>query len=112
MLSLHYLALALLSTLTTAAVLPPQVRSGPVLTVNQLVAISPKSTTCAGAEFPAQCRTAAQAVPAIVSSFATYGITSPAEMAAVVGIMAFESGDFKYNINYTPGNPGQGSECP
>ena len=82
------------------------------MTASQLRAISPSSSTCANAEVPAQCRTAEQAASAIASSFATYGITSPAEMAAVVGTMAFESGDFKYNINYYPGNPGQGSKHP
>ena len=30
-------------------------------------------------------------------------------MAAVLSLMAFESGDFKYNTNHFPGRPGQGT---
>ncbi|KAL8686405.1 MAG: hypothetical protein Q9224_005458, partial [Gallowayella concinna] len=53
--------------------------------------------------------TAAQAAPFINASFKTYGITSAGEAAAIVALMAFESGDFKYNINHFPGRPGQGT---
>ncbi|MCJ1304452.1 hypothetical protein MMC08_007264 [Hypocenomyce scalaris] len=109
MLSLQCYALALLLTLTTPTAVPLQLRSTPSLTTAQLLAISPGSSTCAGAPYPSECRTAAQAVPFISASFSSYDLTSPAEMAAVVGTMAFESGDFKYDINYYPGNPGQGT---
>lgn len=108
--TLPYGALALFFTLTTAAALP-QPQSTPVLTTAQLLAIVPGSSSCDGAPYPAQCRTAEQAAPLIASSFAKYGITSPAEMAAVVGIMAFESGGFKYNVNLN-GTPGKGSKYP
>lgn len=60
---------------------------------------------------PGECSTAAQAVPFITKSFATYNVTSRAEQAALISLMAFESGDFKYNRNHfpPPGRPGQGS---
>ncbi|KAL8733986.1 MAG: hypothetical protein Q9166_001747 [cf. Caloplaca sp. 2 TL-2023] len=71
--------------------------------------MAPKSGTCAGAQYPKECATAAQAVDPINKSFKTYNITSPGEAAAIVSLMAFESGDFKYNINHFPGRPGQGT---
>lgn len=74
-----------------------------------LLAIVPKASSCSGAPFAGECKTAAEAVPFINKSFQTYGITSPAEAAALVSIMAFESGDFKYNVNHFPGVPGQGT---
>ncbi|KAL8904614.1 MAG: hypothetical protein Q9171_006989 [Xanthocarpia ochracea] len=74
-----------------------------------LIAMAPKSRTCAGAPFPSECKTAAQAAPFINASFKTYGITSNGEAAAIVSLMALESGDFKYNINHFPGRPGQGT---
>ncbi len=40
---------------------------------------------------------------------ASYGITSPPELAAVLSLIAFESGDFKYNVNHYPGRAGQGT---
>jgi hypothetical protein len=39
----------------------------------------------------------------------TYGITSPPELAALLSVIAFETGDFKYNINHSPGRAGQGT---
>jgi hypothetical protein len=38
-----------------------------------------------------------------------YGITSPPELSAVLSLIAFESGEFKYNINHYPGRAGQGT---
>ena len=74
------------------------------LTSAQLLTIAPKSGSCAGAD-PAQCQTADTAAQYIATSFQTYGITSPGEMAAIISTIAFESADFKYNkpINPTPG---------
>ena len=79
------------------------------LSVNQILAIAPKSSTCEGAPYPEQCRTAEQALPHIVGSFQKYGINSAAEQATLIAIMAFETGDFKYNVNVVPGTPGQGT---
>lgn len=80
-----------------------------VLSSTVLVDIAPQSSTCTDAPHPAECRTASQALEPIVASFITYGITSEAEMAAVISLIAFETADFKYQNNYYPGNPGQGS---
>ncbi|KAI4183927.1 MAG: hypothetical protein L6R41_005105 [Letrouitia leprolyta] len=78
-------------------------------TVSALLAVVPKANTCTGAPSPPECKTAEEAAPFINKSFRIYGIASPGEAAAVIGIMAFESGDFKYNVNHFPGTPGQGT---
>ena len=75
----------------------------------QILFIAPNSSTCEGAPFPNECRDANQAAAAISDSFCAYGITSPNEQAALISTMAFETGDFKYNINHFPGIPGQGT---
>lgn len=79
------------------------------VTADQLQKIAPTSNTCDNAPAPEQCATAAQAAPLISRSFQFYKVTSRAEQAAVIGLMAFESGQFKYNKNVSPGIPGQGS---
>ena len=75
----------------------------------QVLSIAPSSSTCAGAPKPKECRTADQAASSISTVFSMYGITSPGEKAALISTMAFETGDFKYDVNYFPGNPGQGT---
>lgn len=75
----------------------------------QIISIAPASSTCAGAPQPEECRTADQVASVISTVFSMYGITSPGEKAALTATMAFESDDFKYNLNYVPGNPGQGT---
>ena len=70
--------------------------------------VAPTSNTCANAPVAGDCATASQAAAPILASFAQYSITSPAEQAALLSWMAFESGDFKYNHNVSPGTPGQG----
>ncbi|EAW08653.1 uncharacterized protein ACLA_095860 [Aspergillus clavatus NRRL 1] len=79
------------------------------ITPEQIAAIAPKSTSCANPPAPGECATAAQAAPHIARSFETYQVTSAAEQAAVIALMAFESGEFAYNRNHFPGVPGQGT---
>jgi hypothetical protein len=79
------------------------------LTAENLVAIAPATASCAGADFPVECADATAAAAAINKSFATYGITSTGEQAALVAYMLFESGNFKYSKNHFPGRPGQGT---
>ena len=45
----------------------------------------------------------------MANSFNRYGISSPGEIAALISLMAYETGGFKYQMNLA-GNPGQGSE--
>lgn len=77
---------------------------------DQLEFIAPKSSTCKEAPAPGECRTAVEAAPIITHAFQKYNITSPAEHAALISLMAFESDDFKFNRNKVPGVPGQGSK--
>lgn len=79
------------------------------ITPAQIEAIAPMSKSCSTADRPDECATSKVAAPAISKSFATYKVTSKAEQAAVIGLMAFESGQFRYSRNHHPGVPGQGS---
>lgn len=75
-----------------------------------LLKIAPTSGSCAGASFPSECATNVQAAPYLVASMSQYNITNPNEIAAILSLIAFESGDFKYNIHHFPSlNPGQGT---
>ncbi|KAF2467547.1 uncharacterized protein BDR25DRAFT_292003 [Lindgomyces ingoldianus] len=97
-------------SLTTAAPLT-KIRS--TLTADTIIAIAPLTASCvnAPADAPGECRTAAQAAGPIAKSFTKYGIDSAGEQAALIALMLFESGNFKYNKNHypAPGRPGQGT---
>ncbi|KGQ09585.1 hypothetical protein BB8028_0004g05390 [Beauveria bassiana] len=71
--------------------------------------IAPGSKSCP--ESLPDCRTADQAAPFIFRSMSQYNLSSDNEIAAVIALMAFESGDFHYKHNAfpPPGNPGQGT---
>ena len=109
----NFVNLALAQLITTALALPTSdpTSSAPTLMESQVAAIAPKSSSCAGASFPSECRTAAQVCGPISASFVTYGLSTPGEQAAVLSIIAFESDDFQYQINHfpAPGHPGQGT---
>lgn len=79
------------------------------LTESQLLTIAPTSNTCDNAPAAGECATAKTAAQYTAQSFDTYGVTSKAEQAAVLSLMAFETLDFKYNKNHFPGVAGQGS---
>lgn len=82
------------------------------ITEAQILAIAPNSKSCDKAPAEGECATAKQAAEAIAKSFVTYKVTSKAEQAAIISLIALESGEFKYNINHypAPGTPGQGSK--
>ncbi|KAE8144309.1 hypothetical protein BDV25DRAFT_171689 [Aspergillus avenaceus] len=79
------------------------------ITKEQILAIAPDSSSCDNAPFIKECATAEVAAKNIAKSFETYKITEPAEQAAVIALMAMESGQFKYNKNHYPGVAGQGT---
>jgi len=58
---------------------------------------------------PGECRSASQAAAPISSSLELYGVTSLGEQTALLSLMAFETGEFKFNRNHFPGVPGQGT---
>lgn len=80
------------------------------VTVDQILAIAPNSSTCDNPPAVGECATAEDGTPAINESFDTYNVTSLAEQAALIALMAFETLEFKYNHNHFPGVAGQGSE--
>lgn len=103
-----------LTTLTTTA-LPfsltfPLIPRDTALTESQVLQIAPSSNTCDNPPAKGECATAKIAAKYTALSFDTYQVTSKAEQAAVISLMAFESDEFKYNKNHFPGVPGQGSE--
>ena len=79
------------------------------LTASTIQIISPATASCDGADFPDECADASQAAGPISNSFSKYQITSVGEQAALVALMLYESGSFKYNKNHFPGVPGQGT---
>jgi hypothetical protein len=70
-------------------------------------AIMPGSTSCTGKL--AECRTATQATPYLITAFAQWGCTSPAQIAAGLAWIALESVELQYKHNVSPGRPGQGT---
>ncbi|KAK6855148.1 hypothetical protein PG990_008558 [Apiospora arundinis] len=98
-----YVASLLLAGLAAAS---PIERRAVVQAVDQIIEISPKSQTCDGSK---DCRTAEQAAPLLIQAFQDYKIYSAGQIAGVLALMAFESVDFKYKHNMSPGRPGQGT---
>lgn len=68
--------------------------------------IAPNAENCADTT---ECRTAEQAAPFIAQAMYNYGVYTTPEMAAIIALMAFESVDFKFKHNVSPGRPGQGT---
>lgn len=82
------------------------------ITPAQIEKIAPKSKSCDDAKAKDECATADTAAQSISASFKQYDVSSRAEQAAVIGLMAFETEEFQYNRNHSPGVPGQGSTFP
>ncbi|KAI1137890.1 hypothetical protein F5Y05DRAFT_65169 [Hypoxylon sp. FL0543] len=68
--------------------------------------ISPNSKTCDGS---AECRTADQVGPLLADAMVKYGVYSPGQIAGIIALTAYESVDYKYKHNVSPGRPGQGT---
>jgi hypothetical protein len=79
------------------------------LTEQQVLAIAPNSADCTKASFPDECTNATVATEQLNKAFKAYKVWSLGPKAALASLIAFESGDFVYNINHFPGRPGQGS---
>ncbi|CAI7647808.1 unnamed protein product [Penicillium viridicatum] len=105
---LQTLLLSLTLTLTIQTTATPCARDT-ALTESQLLTIAPSSKSCTDAPAEGECATAKQAAKFTSQSFDTYKVTSKAEQAAIISLMAFETNDFKYNKNHFPGVAGQGT---
>ncbi|KAL5325874.1 hypothetical protein ACEPPN_007008 [Leptodophora sp. 'Broadleaf-Isolate-01'] len=104
--------IAMLAGMACASVLPrtkTHLAPRAAQAVDQILQIAPTSNTCAGAPVPGECATNTQAAPFLIAAMSKYEIFAPAEIAAVLSVVAFETADFKYNTNKFPGRPGQGT---
>lgn len=101
---LQFLTLAI-----TATAIPLVRKQATCISANNLITIAPDTASCDGAPFPEECASASVAAPNIAQSFSLFNIDSFGAQAALVAIMLFESGDFKYKINHFPGVAGQGT---
>jgi hypothetical protein len=115
MLSTRSLVLGCALLSTTLALPTPQDSNADCpheITAEDLTAIDAATATCSSTgTFASECADASRAAPAITSAFEKYDISSPGAQAALIAIMLFESGSFKYNHNHfpAPGRPGQGT---
>ena len=82
----------------SAAPVPAPPAAGGI-TAAQIQAIDASTGSCDGAPFPEECATADHAAPFINDGFAQFGIESVGEKAAILSLMMFETGNFKYNRN-------------
>ncbi|KAF7914324.1 uncharacterized protein EAF01_000730 [Botrytis porri] len=66
-------------------------------------------TDCSTAPFPAECATLAQAAKGIAIACGNAEFTA-GEIGAMIALISYESVNFQYNINHSPGRPGQGTK--
>lgn len=74
-------------------------------TADIILKVAPKSSSCSDTT---ACRTAAQVAPLMNDAAAHYKLTK-GQAAGVLALEAFESVDFQYKQNISPGRPGQGT---
>ncbi|WPH00108.1 Hypothetical protein R9X50_00293100 [Acrodontium crateriforme] len=104
---MHTTIFALFALALTVASNP--FRRDNTVTAADIQKVDPKTASCDNSPAAGECRTAEQAAPYIAISYQNFGITSFGEQAALLALMLYESGDFKYAINHFPGVPGQGT---
>ena len=104
---LPFALLALCTTILTTTAMP--LKRTNTITASSIIALDPKTSSCTNSPIAGQCRTATEAAPYIAISFVNFGITTFGEQAALLALMLYESGDFKYSTNVYPGVPGQGT---
>lgn len=97
-----------LCALLSAAFASPTKRAN-TLNAADIITVNDTTSSCANAPIAAQCRTAAQAAPYIDLSYINFGITDFNTQAALLALMLYESGSFKYSQNVYPGIAGQGT---
>jgi hypothetical protein len=98
-----------LTLLSTATAIPLVRKQAACISPTNLISIAPDTASCDDAPFPSECAPASVAAPNIAQSFSLFNIDSFGAQAALVAIMLFESGDFKYKVNHFPGVAGQGT---
>ncbi|EFX05389.1 hypothetical protein CMQ_3458 [Grosmannia clavigera kw1407] len=107
-----YVRLLLLSSLfgSLAAAAPMENRIFRRTSAADLVGqIMPGSLSCSSAQFADECRTNVQAAPYLIQAMQQYGLNTAGQIAAVLAVVGYESGDLAYKHNVSPGRPGQGT---
>lgn len=103
----RFVLLTALPSLLFAA--PLSKRDQASITAADIIAIDSTTSSCTGAAYPSECVIATDAAPWIALSYQNFGIESFGAQAALLALMLYESGSFKYNINHWPGVAGQGT---
>ncbi|KAI0098754.1 hypothetical protein GGR51DRAFT_565455 [Nemania sp. FL0031] len=88
-----------LAGMTTAA-------PAPTNAADQIAVVAPASKSCASST---ECRTNVQASQPFIDAFTKYNLKAPGQIAAVLALTAFESVNYQYKHNISPGRPGQGT---
>lgn len=108
--NINTLLLSLLLSGTGSTAPAPVAAKDTAITASQIQQIAPKSVSCDNPPAKGECATADVAARNIAASFQRYQVSSRAEQAAVVALMAMESDEFRYNRNHFPGIKGKGSK--
>jgi hypothetical protein len=93
-------ATASASAIPASSFSPLSSRQAGTSAASMLLIIAPTSRSCGSAPAASECATNVDATPYLIKAISDYSITSPPEIAAVLSLIAYESGDFKYNINH------------
>ncbi|KAL1305711.1 hypothetical protein AAFC00_007298 [Neodothiora populina] len=81
-----------------------------VISAKDIQTIAPDTSICnTTAQYASECSPAAHAAPFVALSYAHYDISSFGAQAALLSLMLYETGSFKYDKNHWPGVPGQGT---
>lgn len=84
--------------------------NGSILAIDMIKGIAPNTlTSCVDADYPTECATADHVALAMLNAVAGKDLTAH-EIGAITALMAFETADFRYNINHFPSHvPGKGT---
>ncbi|KAI0965242.1 hypothetical protein F4678DRAFT_467791 [Xylaria arbuscula] len=95
-----------LAGLTAAAPLESrQVKSA----ADQIAEIAPLSVSCSDGVGGADCRNNTAIAPLFIDALKQYKLEYPGQIAAVLALTAYETSQYKYKHNISPGRPGQGT---
>ncbi|KAI1298827.1 hypothetical protein F5Y03DRAFT_367159 [Xylaria venustula] len=99
-----------LAGLTAAAPLELLQKKSAVKSAAELIGeVAPNSLSCSGAVSVADCRTNMAVAQPFIDAFQKYKLEYNGQIAAVLALTAFETTDYKYKHNVSPGRPGQGT---
>ena len=104
------LSVCMLASLAATATIPvPRIFLREEGAVAILSKVAPTAGQCDPA-YPSECATVVQAATGLTKAMADYKIYNTAEISVLIALVAYESGDFRYNVHHFPSaNPGQGT---